>query len=154
MEEKVTISAIVAILLLGGIFFTARQTSVESTYLSTLPKKEISLGSQKLLVWIADTPMLQDRGLMGITRMGEQEGMLFTFSESGVKSFWNKNTLLDLDIVWVAEGRVAGVSALPNEPVHAIVYVESPMAVDAVLEVNEGWVARHGVKVGDEVVEE
>ena len=153
MEEKIIILAIIALALLGSVFFMTNQTSIKSEYPSSLHEKEISVGSQKLLVWIADTPGSQERGLMGVKSMAESEGMLFVFDSPSVKSFWNKNTLLDLDVIWVAEGRVVGLSALANEPAHGRVYVGSPMAVDAVLEVNEGWAARHGVKVGDAVVE-
>lgn len=151
MEKKIIILAVIALILLGGVLLMTNQTSTKSEYLSALEKKEISVGSQKLSVWIADTPALQQHGLMSVTHMADTEGMLFVFNSNSVKSFWNKNTLLDLDIVWVAGDRVVGVSALSNEPAHGIVYVESPTAVDAALEVNEGWAARHGVKVGDAV---
>ncbi len=50
----------------------------------------------RLKVAIADTPALQEQGLMGRTDVGD--GMLFVFPDEEPLIFWMKNTLVPLDI--------------------------------------------------------
>jgi len=50
---------------------------------------------------LALTPEDQARGLMFRETLPEGRGMLFVFSDPGVKSFWMKNTLVDLDMVFL-----------------------------------------------------
>ena len=56
---------------------------------------------------VADTPAKQEKGLMFVKHLTENEGMLFTFDEETEQLFWMKNTLIDLDIVFIgADKRV------------------------------------------------
>ncbi len=50
---------------------------------------------------IADTPEKRSRGLMFRTSMAPDRGMLFTFSEPGMHTFWMKNTKMALDMLWL-----------------------------------------------------
>jgi len=49
---------------------------------------------------LARTSSEQERGLMGRTSLADDSGMLFIFNESAVRSFWMKNTLIPLDIIF------------------------------------------------------
>lgn len=51
-------------------------------------------------VEIADTPEEQAKGLMGRTDLREGHGMLFIFEQEQPLSFWMKNTLIPLDILY------------------------------------------------------
>ncbi|MBU3700915.1 MAG: DUF192 domain-containing protein [Acidimicrobiia bacterium] len=62
-------------------------------------------------VWVADTPALQGRGLMGVDDpgLGGRPGMAFVFDPPVEASFWMKDTPLPLTLVWVGkDGRVLG----------------------------------------------
>jgi uncharacterized membrane protein (UPF0127 family) len=91
------------------------------------------------------------RGLMYRRELAPEAGMLFLFSETQPRSFWMKNTLLPLDMLFIDDGgRVAGLieraeplTISPQDPGVSSRYV---------LEVNGGWAARHGVRPGDRVV--
>lgn len=52
-------------------------------------------------VELALTQPAQAKGLMFRTELADDRGMLFAFSEGGVKTFWMKNTLIPLDIVFL-----------------------------------------------------
>ncbi len=54
---------------------------------------------------IADTPAARQRGLMFRDSMGDLEGMLFLFPDEKQRSFWMKNTLIPLDIIFIRADR-------------------------------------------------
>ncbi|MBI2052875.1 MAG: DUF192 domain-containing protein, partial [Candidatus Ryanbacteria bacterium] len=112
---------------------------------------EIFVGSARVYIEKARTPEEQTRGLMGRKSLAEDHGMLFLFSEAAPRVFWNRNTYIPLDVIWIRDGKVIGASSLPMQG-EEIVQVFSPEAADAVLEVNQGWAARHSVKLGDKVL--
>lgn len=63
---------------------------------------------------LADTPEKQELGLMYVTTLEGYDGMLFTFPTLSVKSFWNKNTLVDLQIYWMNDYEIVGTEILPS----------------------------------------
>lgn len=54
-------------------------------------------------VEVADTQKERTKGLMGVSKLPKQSGMLFEFEDSKVRSFWMKNTLIPLDIIYINE---------------------------------------------------
>jgi len=105
---------------------------------------------------IADDPREIRIGMMGRQEVPEGEGMLFVFPEPGHRSFWMKNCLVSLDIVWLAGtpegGRVIHVeaSAPPCEKDPCPSYMPGRRA-HYVLELGAGRAARHGVVRGSVV---
>lgn len=65
----------------------------------------LSLNEQEFLVEIADTPLERQQGLMNRNFMPEHQGMLFVFEAEGLRSFWMKNTLIPLDMIWLDSNR-------------------------------------------------
>jgi uncharacterized membrane protein (UPF0127 family) len=97
---------------------------------------------------VASTPAAMERGLMYRTSLPESSGMLFVFPEDADHSFWMKNTLIPLDMLFIArDGHIVGIhpGAVPLST--ASISVGAPSAL--VLEVNGGWTARHGIRAGD-----
>ena len=62
--------------------------------------------------------------------------MIFLFPSLEVRSFWNKNTYMDLDVYWLAGDEVLGKSKLPSiEKSKEIVVVDSPAPANKVIEI-------------------
>lgn len=101
-------------------------------------------------VELARSPAEQAKGLMFRTAMGPDEGMIFPMSPPRVASFWMRNTVIPLDLLFVApDGKVINIAA------NAVPYDESQLKAEgitgAVLELNGGRAAELGIKPGDRV---
>jgi uncharacterized membrane protein (UPF0127 family) len=106
-------------------------------------------GDVAVAVEVAATPAEQAVGLMYRKTLGERNGMLFVFPSTTEHSFWMKNTILPLDMIFLGEDRrVVGIVE------HAVPFTTTPRTVGVpsryVLEVNAGFSAAHGVKTGDQ----
>jgi uncharacterized membrane protein (UPF0127 family) len=89
----------------------------------------------------------RERGLMFRKELDDDRGMLFLFDDEGEHSFWMKNTLIPLDMIFVDDGgRVTGFVERA-QPLN--LRPRSGGTSRYVLEVPGGWVARRGIRVGD-----
>lgn len=66
----------------------------------------ININNETLKLYIADTKQKRSNGLMYISKLFENEGMIFLFEETKVHPFWMKNTLIPLDIIWINQDNV------------------------------------------------
>ncbi len=100
---------------------------------------------------MAVTPQERSRGLMERRELAADAGMLFDYGNERFVSFWMKNTLIPLDMLFIkSDGRIARI-AERTTPL-SLVAVPSGEAVRAVLEVNGGTADRLGIAPGDRVV--
>lgn len=84
---------------------------------------------------VADTPEKQRNGLMHVTDLGEFDGMIFLFPQQSPRTFWNMNTLMPLDVIWMNGDTIVGRSRLPAvTDTKKVVTVSSPQPVDTVVE--------------------
>lgn len=116
----------------------------------------LRIGKQSISVEIADSSEELSQGLSGREGLAEDEGMLFLFPKSQQRSFWMKDMRFSLDMIFINEGKVVeivrGVPAPLEGEDGAEIRVVSKTQAEWVLEVNAGWVERHGIKLGDQVV--
>jgi len=104
----------------------------------------------KFEIELATNDTERARGLMFRKQLGPYEGMLFDFYKEMPVSFWMKNTLIPLDMVFIAaDGTVRHVHA--NAVPLSTDTVPSRFPVRAVLEINGGSAALLGIKPGDKV---
>lgn len=101
-------------------------------------------------VEVAASGQEQQRGLMFRTEMGADEGMIFPFSQVRMASFWMRNTVIPLDIIFIGpDNKVINISA------NAVPYSEesrpSTAPAAAVLELNGGRAAELGIGPGARV---
>ncbi len=114
------------------------------------PAPAVVIGGARVeLVGVARTEAERERGLMYVNYLPADDGMLFIFDVDSVLSFWMKNTLIPLDMIFIGEDRaVVGIVA-NAEPLTLTARTAGPCRY--VLEVNGGWAAEHGVGAGTQV---
>ncbi len=102
-------------------------------------------------VELAETPAQQARGLMFRTDVPADSGMLFLYGGAKHVAMWMKNTLVPLDMLFVAaDGAVARIERW-TEPL-SLASIPSGAPVAAVLELRGGTADRLGLAAGDRVV--
>lgn len=120
-----------------------------------LPRARVLLtdafgGVHPVAVEVAATPESRTRGLMWRKALPAGQGMLFIFPQEEVQSFWMRNTLLSLDMIFIdSQRRVVGIieRAEPRTTTSRSVGVPSLY----VLEVPGGWSQAVGLKRGSTV---
>lgn len=93
------------------------------------------LNNKQYRLLVADTPKLWEEGLMYIKKQEGFDGMVFYFPEKEFRSFWNKNTLLDLDIYWLIDDRVIGKEVLSAITKNGLRTVSSLQPINRVIEI-------------------
>jgi uncharacterized protein len=104
----------------------------------------------KFEVEIVSTPETRAQGLMYRKSLAANAGMLFIYPDEKPVSFWMKNTLIPLDMLFLtSDGQIAHIAhnAVPMDETP----IDSGAAVKAVLEVKGGTAAALGIKKGDRV---
>jgi uncharacterized protein len=104
----------------------------------------------EISVEIAESEEARTQGLMGRTRMGERQGMLFIFPNEEYRSFWMANTPLPLDILYV-NSALRIVTIRRNTVPFSEESIPSSAPAQYVIEVNAGFCARHGIVEGGSV---
>jgi uncharacterized membrane protein (UPF0127 family) len=113
----------------------------------------ITSGTKKhtFTVEIARSSMEQAKGLMFRTELADDAGMIFPFPEPKVASFWMKNTVIPLDIIFVREnGTIESIAE--NTIPYSTEPVSAGEAVVSVLELRGGLTSELGIKAGDRVI--
>lgn len=104
----------------------------------------------RFTIEVARTPGEQQMGLMYRRALAPDGGMLFPFDSEQPISFWMKNTIIPLDLIFIrGDGRIARIaqSATPL----SLDLIDSGEPVSAVLEIAGGRSAQLGIKAGDTV---
>jgi uncharacterized protein len=109
-----------------------------------------SQGERVVTVEVVASPRAVERGLMYRQHLPIDEGMLFLMGEEDVQSFWMRNTLIPLDIIFIDKGfKIVGISENAEPRTETSRTVGKPSSY--VLEVNGGWSAKNGIGAGTTV---
>lgn len=97
MNKKIQILTLL-LLLAGGLLFcqSERRDKFIKIYLPN---------GKSVTAELAATDEERQRGLMFREKLLPDQGMLFVFEEEGLYSFWMKNTLISLDMLWINKDR-------------------------------------------------
>lgn len=99
---------------------------------------------------VADSPALRQKGLMFREALGDRAGMIFLFADERARSFWMKNTLIPLDMIFIrADRTILGVVA--NAVPRTLTSRGVPGPSQFVLEIRGGLAAELGIAAGQTV---
>ena len=143
MKTMAIRSGLVALAMLAGACQAQPQAGLpEQTVTLQAPDgKELAIR-----VEVAATDGSREVGLMERRHMDGDRGMLFVWPEPLVAKFWMKNTYIPLDMLFFRDGALVG-EVRGAKPLNETAVGPDAM-VDSVLEVNAGFMARHGIGPG------
>lgn len=121
--------------------------------LDTLPRAEVTIAGHTFQVWVAHAadparPNVLQEGLMYVPseEIGDDEGMLFVFTDERVRGFWMLNTIAPLDIAYARmNGQIVTIAHMPPQTLQTFSSIEPAMFA---LEVKQGTFARLGIQEG------
>lgn len=149
--------SIAGCLLLGGCWSQGIETMQDEPVIEREMLEEIIPSvcqwAQCISIEIADTPDTRTQWLMFRTEIGQNNGMLFVFEKEDIYSFWMKNTLIPLDMVWIdANNIIVDIqTATPCTSDPCPTYTPSGSSL-YVLEINAKRAEELWWKPGDEVM--
>lgn len=103
----------------------------------------------------ASNPIAQAKGLSNRTSLCGNCGMIFIFPTESTLTFWMKDTLIPLDLIWLnSDGLVVKIiTAQPqlNTPTYKLATYRNDQPAKYVIELNQGEAARIGLIIGETV---
>jgi len=106
----------------------------------------LNINNIPIKVKMAHTGREQQRGLMFVNSLPQDEGMLFCYPKSQPMSFWMKNVKIPLSIAFINKnGKIISIRDMSPGSSES---VKSPIPCRWALEMNQGWFDKHGIKAG------
>jgi uncharacterized membrane protein (UPF0127 family) len=141
---KTIFTAILSLLILGS-----SDTGAQETPQTTLQRTSLSVGIHQIDTQLAMTAEQREIGLMYRKEMPQHEGMLFIFENSSRLCFWMKNTLIPLTAAFIADdGTIVNLENMKPQTTESHCATKP---VRYVLEMNQGWFAKKGVRPGSKI---
>jgi uncharacterized membrane protein (UPF0127 family) len=146
---------VVVIISLGFLAFLSAEFAV-SPSLSLSKQNKVCFNSAPggcFFVELAKNDAERETGLMYRTEMPKDHGMLFIFDKEGIYSFWMKNTLIPLDMIWIDGNNKVVFVNQNSQPCKTSNCPSTNPNVKAkyVLEINAGISKEMGIKAGDKI---
>ena len=136
----------IAIGLLGLVTVLSSTTQAQNASQMDLPRIKLSAGMHLIDAQVAASPEQLSTGLMHRKDMPQSEGMLFVFEQAAKQCFWMKNTLLPLTAAFIADdGTIVNLADMKPQTADSHC---SGQPVRYVLEMNQGWFGKKGIKAG------
>ena len=111
--------------------------------------KTIKINSIPLKVKVVSDPEDMARGLMEVTKMPKNQGMLFSYPKEQILNFWMKSTPIPLSIAFIDKDKK--IIQIENMKPFDEETVSSNRAAMWALEVNSGWFNENKIKIGDKI---
>ena len=118
--------------------------------------QEALIGGQVFRLEVARAPQERARGLMGREHLARDAAMIFVFAEEAYRSFWMKNTLIPLDILFLdSSGVVVDVQTMTPQvgaPDSELTVYPSAAPARYAIEINAGLAMELGIEPGAQVL--
>ena len=141
--------AIILLLILAFVMFNREENNLDN-----LRTREVCFENNCFIAEICETPEQRTRGLMFRESIGASKGMLFVFEKEGQRSFWMKNTLIPLDIIWINENKevvFVKKNAQPCSAGEECEKIKSDEPAKYVLELNAGVADKINLEIDDKL---
>lgn len=156
---KTTVAGIVGVILLTilgilGIIKIGNDSSVVSESITANNRVvagqfTTQTGKININLEVANSPAEKEKGLMGRTSLATNAGMLFPFTDSQIRNFWMKDTLISLDIIFLDKDMIITDIAKSTKVNQTTETYSSSKPVKYVVELAGGATNLFGIKVGD-----
>lgn len=128
--------------------------SVKQGNFQVLPETSASLAGHNLNIMLARTFDEKAMGLMFYEKLEENRGMLFIYSAPRLMSFWMKNTMIPLDLVFFSENLeitewIEGMEPGYGKSEASLPHYRATEPAQYALELNAGMIKKLGLKKGD-----
>lgn len=145
--------------ILSGLLDIHQAPSTNPISVSSLATSIITISGVNVIVEIADTDAARAQGLSDRPALEKNQGMLFVFERADKHSFWMKDMRFPLDVIWFNDNwqvidLTENISPPPTaEQAKNFLTIYQPRApARYVLEVNAGFIARHDISMGVQVI--
>ena len=134
------------ILILFSYLFLPLQVFAADEFVKFVGKK-----GAKVFLEVAVTQEQKNKGLMNRSSLPQNKGMVFVFRPKTTVTFWMKDTLISLDMIFIDRGKIVKIvkNAAPNQ---TTTLYPSDFSVTEVIEVNGGYTDMFSIKSGDRIV--
>lgn len=145
--------------LLNSCVLIATNVSLKTVYASPSPKGQTlpitattDIKGQVIELEVAQTRQQQATGLMFRKSLPDNRGMLFSFAQPQVTSFWMKNVSIPLDMIFLYQNKVKAIASnVPPCTTNPCPVYGPNTIIDRVIELRGGRAEELGLKVGDSV---
>jgi len=117
----------------------------------------VMIGPAVFIVQVAENHLSRAKGLSGQLGLPDNHGMLFIFESPSIQTFWMKDMLFPIDIVWISDTCLVD-SITPDIPIPLVSLetdelpkYQSNNPVKYVLEITQGQTEIRDIKTGDPV---
>jgi uncharacterized membrane protein (UPF0127 family) len=124
-------------------------------YAQIKPQTQVTIGDDTFAVTIANTQQERTTGLMNVSKLASDKGMLFEFQNSAPRSFWMKNTLIPLDIIFVDENQkiiFIHQNVQPCKIQDCPSYTSNNLSAKYVLEIKGNETLKRNIRIGDQLI--
>ena len=142
-KMKKTIISILAILTVAIILISFISSNKEQS--------QVCFENNCFNVEVAETDSEKAQGLMFRESLDKNSGMLFTYEQPIKTSFWMKNTLIPLDIIWINNNTVVYINENTQPCKETCSSITPNITADTILEINAGLIKEYNIKLGDKV---
>ena len=133
-------------LVIGCALWSGHSAQAQNAPQMNLTRIKIGAGMHLIDTQLATNAEQRATGLMFRTEMPASEGMLFIFEQASEQCFWMKNTLIPLTAAFVADdGTIVNLADMKPQTTDSHC---STKPVRYVLEMNQGWFGKKGIKAG------
>jgi hypothetical protein len=146
-------NALLVALLVAAVAGFGAMVLFYGTSLISANRRAVHIGDALVRAEVVITPERMRRGLSGQKALGANEGMLFVYPQPGTYSFWMKDMLFPIDIIWIRDNTVVAIDKdvpVPAAGQEPKLYAP-PVPINRVLEVNAGFAKKHHIKAGNSV---